>query len=277
MERSFPGDATRVADTPVRSTDMSGRRPVRLWDLILTVLAGGVLPFVLAFAGGLIIGVTGKQSGITPADLQHFVAGLSSNFVAVQVFTAIIYIAMFIVMWFIARRRGPATVSGYFARVRPRTLVLAAVSGLMLACLVLFAIVWLGQHTTVTFHTTKSEEVLLEARTPLQLALSLGVIAIIAPFVEELYFRGLMLAWLRRWLWLPLAALVDAALFALVHGRYLNHSGTEGWVLTVMVGLVGLLNVIWFARTRSLWPPFMTHAFYNGTLVTLAYLGSSAG
>jgi membrane protease YdiL (CAAX protease family) len=35
--------------------------------------------------------------------------------------------------------------------------------------------------------------------------------------------------------------------------------------------------VIWFARTRSLWPPFMTHAFYNGTLVTLAYLGSSAG
>jgi uncharacterized protein len=92
-----------------------------------------------------------------------------------------------------------------------------------------------------------------------------------APLAEEIYFRGLLLAWLRRWIWLPAAAFADAALFALLHGRFIIHPGAEGWVITGIVGTVGLLNVVFYLRTNRLWMPFATHAFYNGTLLAFAF------
>lgn len=252
--------------------EAGGRKPVRLLDLILPLLA----PLALTVAGliaGVIIALRGARIGASTDEAQRIAAGLQNNFMFGQIAIGLVYVLMLVVIWLVARRRGPYTVGGYFARVRWRTILLAVVSGLGVAGFVLLAIWWLDQHSVVTFHTTKGEEELLMPHSLAEFGVEIAIVAIIAPFVEELYFRGLMLAWFRRWLWLPLAALANAAIFALVHGRYVNHPGPEGWILTVMVGLVGLINVIWFVRSRSLWPSFVTHAFYNATLVTLAYLG----
>ena len=254
----------------ITSEAIAERAPVRIWDLLLPLLAS-LIPFLLGLGGVVVMAILQSRSGSTE-DMRGFLAGLGTNFMGAQIFMGVIYIAMLFGVWAVARHRGPATVSGYLAPVSGRTMVLGVFSGVAMAALVLFAIWWLGAHANVKFHATKSEETLLMAHNPLELAVSLVVVAVIAPFTEELYFRGLVLAWLRRWMWLPLAALADAAIFGLVHGRYVNHPGAEGWILTVMVALVGLLNVGWYVRTRSLWPAFLTHAFYNGMLVTLAYL-----
>ncbi len=255
---------------PAAQTETAGeRRPVRILDLLLPLVA------IIVFVAVAIAAMVGYAFGHgNEENSRALISGLSTNFIAAQLFMALIYLAMLSGIWLVARRHGPATVAGYFSHVPRHTVVWSILAGVGMAALVLTAIWWLGSHTDVTFRATRSEEKLLVAHNPLEFAVSLAVIAVIAPFTEELYFRGLLLAWLRRWLWLPAAAITDASVFGLVHGRYVNHPGLEGWILTVMVAFVGLLNVYWFTRARSLWPAFLTHAFYNGALVTLAYAGS---
>jgi membrane protease YdiL (CAAX protease family) len=80
-------------------------------------------------------------------------------------------------------------------------------------------------------------------------------ITLAPPFVEELFFRGLVQ---RRLLsrWSPwLAIPVTAALFALSHGNL------PQMCVTFVVGLwLGVLA--W--RTGSIWPGMLCHAFWNG-------------
>jgi membrane protease YdiL (CAAX protease family) len=86
---------------------------------------------------------------------------------------------------------------------------------------------------------------------------------ILAPLFEELVFRGLLFAILRRKLRFLPAALVSAAIFGLAHGY----------------GVVGLISVCWsgvlwawiYERTGSLAPGILAHAV-NNLLVCLAVM-----
>ena len=88
-----------------------------------------------------------------------------------------------------------------------------------------------------------------------QFALLALAIGLLAPFAEELFFRGLVFGWLRRWgFWF--AALVSAGLFGLAHGVNV--------VLPASFAL-GLLNAIAYERSGSIWPAIVSHATFNGT------------
>ena len=94
---------------------------------------------------------------------------------------------------------------------------------------------------------------------------ALGIISAVvaAPFFEEIVFRGLLFATLRRRLGVTTAALSSAIIFAVLHGY--------GWA--------GLLSVLWsgalwawsYERTRSLVPGMLAHAAVN-LLATLSLL-----
>lgn len=90
------------------------------------------------------------------------------------------------------------------------------------------------------------------------LTLATGVL--VAPLVEELFFRGLLLpAWIRRWS--TKRAIVSSALaFAILH--------------TDVVGafIFGVVTAVAFLTTRSLWMPIVMHVTHN-TLVWLFALG----
>ena len=85
--------------------------------------------------------------------------------------------------------------------------------------------------------------------------------AILAPIVEELFFRGYVFkAWLVRW-GAPTAYLVSAAIFAVPHLAGI----TQGqWSLLIPIFLIGLLFAWGFHRTRSLVPAIVAHAINNG-------------
>jgi uncharacterized protein len=94
-------------------------------------------------------------------------------------------------------------------------------------------------------------------------AMSLVEYVIFAPLFEELAFRGLLFAILRRkFRFLP-AALISAGIFGIAHGY----------------GLVGLLSVCWsgviwawlYEKTGSLLPGILAHAI-NNLLVCLAVM-----
>jgi membrane protease YdiL (CAAX protease family) len=99
--------------------------------------------------------------------------------------------------------------------------------------------------------------------TPFLTAVSLVEYVIFAPLFEELAFRGLLFAILRRkFRFLP-AALISAGIFGVAHGY----------------GLVGLLSVCWsgvlwawiYEKTGSLLPGILAHAI-NNLLVCLAVM-----
>jgi membrane protease YdiL (CAAX protease family) len=86
---------------------------------------------------------------------------------------------------------------------------------------------------------------------------------LLAPFFEEVLFRGLLYPALRA-LWGPgPAALASSLAFSLVHGD-------PEVILPLMT--LGLVMAGSYERTRSLWPAVLVHALWNGTTVALVLL-----
>ncbi len=92
-------------------------------------------------------------------------------------------------------------------------------------------------------------------------ALIIGSV-IVAPLVEETFFRGfLFTAFRRRYGWKK-GALISAGLFSIVH---LNP------VAIPSLFLLGFAFAYLFHRTGSLWPPMIMHAIWNGVVIGLGF------
>lgn len=104
-------------------------------------------------------------------------------------------------------------------------------------------------------------------RTPLpdgrtDLALFLVVAGLIGPIAEEIFFRGILYAYLRRWG--PVAAVaISTALFVLPHA-------THGLPLVQMAG--GLVFAAAYETSRHLIVPMIVHAAGNCAIFLLSYV-----
>jgi CAAX protease family protein len=86
---------------------------------------------------------------------------------------------------------------------------------------------------------------------------------VIAPVAEEIFFRGLLYGFLRRW-GFPLALVLSSLLFVLVHPM------NRGIPFTQMVG--GLLFAVAYEMEGNLLVPITIHAFGNLAIFTLSLL-----
>lgn len=80
------------------------------------------------------------------------------------------------------------------------------------------------------------------------------MLVVIAPFAEEILFRGYLFGQLRRFVALPLAILITSLLFGFVHGQW--NTGIDTFALSVVLCLL----VVW---SRSLWPAILLHMMKN--------------
>lgn len=96
---------------------------------------------------------------------------------------------------------------------------------------------------------------LLDARTLTQwLVLAIGA-AVVAPLMEEMLFRGLLLQrWARRW-GTPTGVVASSLLFAVGHSEIPGHF------------LFGVAMAALYLRTRRLWVPMAAHALNNLVLM----------
>jgi membrane protease YdiL (CAAX protease family) len=86
--------------------------------------------------------------------------------------------------------------------------------------------------------------------------------AIIAPFVEEVFFRGFVFTGLRRkWSWQK-AAVVSAGLFAMVH--FIPTS-----ILPIFI--LGLIFALLYQISNSIWPAILMHMLTNTVGLSVAY------
>ena len=96
-----------------------------------------------------------------------------------------------------------------------------------------------------------------------QLALGLFTVAILAPVTEEVYFRGIVLGWMRRHWGLAWAIGLSSLVFGVMHLKWLTPGGAGGMVATAELVAMGIVLALVALRTGSLWASFLTHGVNN--------------
>jgi uncharacterized protein len=84
------------------------------------------------------------------------------------------------------------------------------------------------------------------------------VVIVVAPFCEELFFRGMLFTVLRQRMPLWPAAVIDGVLFGFVHGSL---------VIVPILAALGVMFCYVYERTGSIFPTIALHALNN----TIAY------
>ncbi|HEV2177257.1 MAG TPA: type II CAAX endopeptidase family protein [Terriglobia bacterium] len=100
---------------------------------------------------------------------------------------------------------------------------------------------------------------------------ALGILSVfIAPFMEELVFRGVLYAFFERLAGFQFAIVGTAVLFAGLHVP--EYWGAWGRVLVILV--VGLVLSLARAVTKSLTPSVVLHMAYNATLMSALFFAT---
>jgi membrane protease YdiL (CAAX protease family) len=109
-------------------------------------------------------------------------------------------------------------------------------------------------------------------RGPNAVGVSVLILGVLAPVVEELTFRGMLYGWLEgRWSWRP-AFWVSSLAFAVAHYQW----GAEGWAQLAYAMAVLPLALLfgWLRRrTNSLLPSVVAHMANNSFAVVAALYG----
>jgi uncharacterized protein len=92
----------------------------------------------------------------------------------------------------------------------------------------------------------------------------------IAPFVEEMFFRGFLYPALSRWTGITPSIIITAAGFALLHGSQLAFS----LIPLLLIFFVGTVLTIVRARANSVALSVLVHMAYNFTLFSQLYIAS---
>lgn len=127
-----------------------------------------------------------------------------------------------------------------------------------------FAVNWMNTWLLVRFDLPSDDRKLAQIFAELSFPWGLFVLlVIIAPLMEELFFRGFVFAGLREKYGWQKAAWISAALFALAHLEI---------TLIVPRIILGYLFAYLYHRSYSIWPSILIHAANNFLAVGTAYL-----
>ena len=113
--------------------------------------------------------------------------------------------------------------------------------------------------------TPQQIELSADPSTAMLVVIGLGVV-VLAPIAEELFFRGFLLAGLRRFMRLWPAVLISAALFAVVHIYPL---------VIPAIFVLGVILAVLVERRRSIVPAIAAHMTFNAAAFTVLVLDES--
>jgi membrane protease YdiL (CAAX protease family) len=94
------------------------------------------------------------------------------------------------------------------------------------------------------------------------------MVCLVAPFVEEVLFRGILYTWLRRRWGVAVSSVVSGICFSLLHGIV--------WLIPA-IAVLGVLLAVIYEKSGSIWPSIVTHATFNTVTVILLYTIMSQG
>jgi membrane protease YdiL (CAAX protease family) len=263
---TFQPIASKTAEGSTASESIRGR------DLLLIALYAYLGWATFWFVCGLVAGLFYFAMGYG-TDPDAFAAAASQNFYLMGIVIASFYFAALLAMQRrLRKRRGRGSFAGYFGPIGVRRLTYAALSGLLAFVLVFLMLSVIRSLVHPQYHSAIAKAI-VRPHWLGRLAVSGLICIVLAPFTEEMFFRGLLLEWLQPKLGRLPAALTTATIFALYHLRFLEYPGMDGWIATVLIAAMGLLCALWAQRTRSLRAPVAVHAAYNAMFVFVTFLG----
>jgi membrane protease YdiL (CAAX protease family) len=155
---------------------------------------------------------------------------------------------------------GPAGLG--IRRVRPELLMAGFVCGLVVP----FVGGWLTELLAGNHEISQTvTEIALGSSLTMRLLLVVVVVSV-GPFVEEVLFRGTLLAGLRARMSTPWAITLSSVVFALVHLPDIHWT----WYALPNLALIGVLCAWLRVTTGSLWPAVLAHAA-NNLVATVAW------
>lgn len=245
------------------------QQPIPGWVLFVAPVLGvalfllllGIAVAVAAFSGNLELG----------AGVREIIAKIQGSYFVVMGVGALFYLTILFSTWLLLPKSGPASLASYFPAVSWRFFAAGLGAAVLMVFVILPSLSFISQYFHINLEATDAEKSLLPHNLP-QLFVLLFLGAVVAPLVEEVYFRGLFLRWLRKRLGLAVATIINVVSFAVLHGRFLNHPGLGGLVATIGLCVPALVLVYFAVKSRSLWPGVVTHGAYNGILLSLSYL-----
>ncbi len=173
------------------------------------------------------------------------------------------YLVVFLYIVRVLRQRsGEAAFVAIQWNSRLGTVIMGLVGGLVLATLI--------QLTQLFLPVPKSLPIDTLFKTPL-VAYVISIFSVlVAPLLEEIYFRGLMFPSLREVLNEWTAIVITAAAFTFVHASQLGYA----WAALLPMFVVGLLLTWMRAQLKSVAASWTMHVTYNATLVVAAWITS---
>lgn len=96
----------------------------------------------------------------------------------------------------------------------------------------------------------------------------LVVAVVVAPVVEEIFFRGFVFGGMRKKYGWRKAALISSALFAVIHLE---------WTAFLPIFILGCFFAYLYHRSNSIWPAILVHASTNAWALGAAYLIAKTG
>lgn len=238
------------------------------WTLAQTLLGAGItiVPWLLLI---VLEQVVSASAGGSVKTHRLPVAVDIVGGVIFLLFTAVVEGAFLLAPLIIAiRNRTPGTTRwGALRALGLRgTRFWPAAGWVALGLIVVFAVSIIYSTLITTFHLplqTNGETLMQEAQTmPFTVIGALIGAAVIAPFCEEIFFRGFLFAGLLRGMNVLWATLLSAFLFTLVHGDI-------GSALPLFA--IGLMLAIIRWRTGSVWPGMALHML-NNSLAAIAVI-----
>ena len=179
------------------------------------------------------------------------------------IFSAIIEGAFLIAPFYFAtaafrelKRRGRLALDALGFRAFPARSTAYLIIGLMVA---IFAVNFLYSYVITVFHLNlqTNDQVILEhsKQAPITIYATPFAAVFIAPFCEEVFFRGFVFPGLRRGMPVGWAIVLSSLLFAVAH------ADSGSFAVLLIIGLA-LAFLRW--RTGSIWPGMILHMLNNG-------------
>ena len=166
--------------------------------------------------------------------------------------------SMLLTVWFFAvRPRGGRWALLGFRRVKPISTTLIVVFGVAIAQSAVFGYTLLVEQLGIDFLVP--DQMPPEwADNPISFAIIAISAVIVAPLVEEIFFRGFIYQALRRTMAILPAALLTSVVFGIAH---------IDPAIIIPIAVVGMILLGIYRWTGNLWSSIITHAGYNAVAV----------
>lgn len=263
-----PAPPVELVQSPAPVAEPSGeaageppRPAVDLVDVLLVALTS-VLAFIIF--SGITAGIFKYSHHLQDAKALEDALAKSAFFVVSTEFVTYIAIVGFMVFLVWTRHRMSLSQAIQWNLPGRRLAVSALIIGAVLALVsdvgeVVFHR-WIPDSLPITEYFKDRPSALVLA--------AFGIL--VAPLMEELFFRGFLYPALARWTGSIISIVVTASAFTLLHGAQLGYS----WAPLLLIFIVGVALTVTRVVTRSVATGVIVHMTYNFALLFQTYIAT---